>query len=465
MNAFLIKLIQDIRGSYWFVPSLMVVAAMILSAGTGVIDELFRGEWIEAVPWVSSARTEDMRAVLSTIAGSMMTVAGVTFSITIVAVSFASAQFGPRLIGNFMRDRGNQFTLGTYISTFVYCLMVLGMVEGSQAEAGGGAYALPRVSFMVALLLTLGSIAVLIYFINHVPETINISNITARVGGELCDAMTRLFPSELGEPVREAAAENLPVEEISAGLPTLPLPAGANGYIQAIDEGSLVGIAARTDVVLRLEVRPGDFVTPDKILLTAAPADRIDENCRAALRACFAVGRSRTSTQDTLFLLDELVEIIGRALSPGVCDPFTAINCIDWLESGLTVCIRRAEPKPVRRDRDGIPRIRAHPQTFELLLEAVFDKANQYIAPDRNAALHTMRMIAELGVRTDDETRRALLAAHAARLAAACESALPLAADRDLVRERFATVSGILARAPKDYGRRDGDGWLTPVPG
>lgn len=471
MNAALIKLIQDIRSSYWFIPTVMVLTAIFLSGVTGAIDETIGHDWMQHVPWVSAARSDDIRAVLSTIAGSMITVAGVTFSMTIVSVSNASSQFGPRLVGNFMRDRGNQVTLGTFIATFVYCLLILGMVEGPTGLTGSAARAnaLPRLSFTVALALAFGSIAVLIYFINHVPETLNIGNITARVGADLCAALNRLFPSRIGEGGRPDDGNDNGHDDGDTALVALRPPdsggaaivAAAVGYIQALDETSLIEVARQAGIVVHLEVRPGDFVTPEMLLLTAVPGARVDQACHDALLGCFAFGRERTPTQDALFLANELVEIMARALSPGVCDPFTAINCIDWLENGLGLCIGLAAPDAARRDGDGALRVVARPVTFAVVARTVFDKSLQYVAADRNAALHMMRMIAEVAVRTADADLRARLGGHAAELAAAGDRSLPHETQRQELRRRHAQVRTVLAQAPKDYGRRDADGWLA----
>ena len=224
------------------------------------------------------------------------------------------------------------------------------------------------------------------------------------------------------------------------------------------------GAQQRAGIVVRLEVRPGDFVAPGKLLLTAAPRDRADAACRDALLACFAVGRERTPTQDALFLASELVEIMARALSPGVCDPFTAINCIDWLENGLGLCIRRTPPAAARHDGDGALRIVARPVAFADVARAVFEMSLQYVAADRNAALHMMRMVAEVAVRTGDADLRGELAGHAADLAAAGETALPHETQRAELRRRHEQVRAVLAGAPAGYGRRDAGGWLAWPP-
>mgnify|MGYP003669102578 CR=1 FL=1 len=459
MNAILAKLYQDIRGSYWFVPALMVLGAIVLAAMAGRVDSVLHGGWVYDLPLIATVQEDDLRAVLATLAGSMITVAGVTFSMTVMSVTFASAQFGPRLVGNFMRDRGNQITLGTFIATFAYCTTILATV----GVAGENAVAtLPRVSFLIALLMGFGSVAVLIYFIHHVPETLNIGNITSSLGRELLGSIDSLFPVDIGE---RKDPEAPPPGGADTGAPPHRLDraaaiAGGDGYIQAIDGGSLMKIATRGDLSIDIECRPGFFSTEGKVLAHAWPAHRVDAATRTALRRCFALGSARTATQDTLFLVDELIEIVGRALSPGVCDPFTAMNCIDWLESALGKCADRDDPPGDRYDEAGVLRVRASPVTFEKLVDTVFAKSIQYVAADANAARHTMRMIADVAVATDRKDRRAVLAAHADALAGAADSALPLPAQRDEFRRIHKRVRLILETAPKGYGKRDAEGWL-----
>ncbi|MEO1135283.1 MAG: DUF2254 family protein, partial [Pseudomonadota bacterium] len=176
MHANLIKIIEDLRASYWFIPGCMTIAALFLSFFMQWLDAQYGAAWLRDYDWATATRTEGARSVLTVIAGSIIGVAGVTFSITIVAVSYASANFGPRLIGNFMRDRGNQLTLGTFIATFVYCLMILRTVRNAAAEDASQSFDafVPHLSILMALGLSLASIGVLIYFFHHVPETINV---------------------------------------------------------------------------------------------------------------------------------------------------------------------------------------------------------------------------------------------------------------------------------------------------
>lgn len=136
MRAHLSKYWEGLRSSYWFVPTLMMLAAIVLSFLTTAADAALGADWIENAGWFHPNTPEGARALLSAIGGSMITVAGVTFSITIAAVAYATSMLGPRLLNNFMRDVSNQITLGTFIATFLYCLLVLRTVHSGSPDQG-----------------------------------------------------------------------------------------------------------------------------------------------------------------------------------------------------------------------------------------------------------------------------------------------------------------------------------------
>lgn len=167
MRATLLRLGDHLQQSYWFLPSIMAVAAVLLAGGMIWLDSFVGSAWMDGFAWLYASRPSGARLVLSSVGGSMITVAGTVFSVTIAAVVYASGQYGPRLLSNFMSDRGNQVTLGTFIATFLYCLVVLRTVR--SPEESGGAGFVPNLALLVGVLLAVCSIAVLIFFIHHVP--------------------------------------------------------------------------------------------------------------------------------------------------------------------------------------------------------------------------------------------------------------------------------------------------------
>ncbi|MBA3525831.1 MAG: DUF2254 domain-containing protein, partial [Sphingomonas sp.] len=377
MRVRVFQLMYDLRASYWLVPAIMALLAIALGAVTVWLDAGPAAGIMDGLGWYQKAKPDGAHQVLSTIAGSMITVAGVVFSITIVAIAYAASQYGPRILTNFMTDRGNQVTLGTFIGTFVYCLVVLRTIRG-----GDEGQFVPQLAVMIGLFLALCSIAVLIYFIHHVPHSIHINTVLARIGKQLLDAVDKRFPEHIGDPLKDQQAVRGTPDERAAldGTETMEIASSANGYIEVVDDETLMETASRHGLVVRLHHRPGEFLLRGQGLVSAWPKQNVDEDTKRDLRQCYSIGNRRTPAQDMFFLVDELVEIAARALSTGVNDPYTAITCLDWLAAGAAEIGRRRIPSPRRVDKDGELRVIALPHSFDAFVERGFGRMRQYVA-------------------------------------------------------------------------------------
>jgi len=432
MNARLIKVWQDLQSSYYFIPGLMGLGACFLAFLSVHIDQTYGYQLSTKLGLFYAETAKGSEAILTTIAGSMMTVAAVAFSITMVAVTSAAGQYGPRLIGNFMRDRGNQITLGTFTSTFIYCLLILHASRTGQTAYEGSAEAfLPNFSLVVAMTLTLFSVSVMIYFIHHVPETLNVSNITAKVGRRLRQDVESLFPDEVGA-AHETEAD---VPELSDS-DSIFIRAKAEGYVQAVNEESIFELCKEHDAIVRFEARPGDFVTLGDPLLSVWKLPK-DTDAHKSFSNGFAMGRSRTAHQNVLFLADELVEILARALSPGVNDPFTAINCIHWFKSALKAFMRNTLPSPYRFDKSGSLRIIAKPVEFEDFVSVLCDQSRAYIASDRNTTFKMLEILQDLIAFTDNTDYRNTLQNQVRKLKDASNDQIKSGPDRADLQKAF----------------------------
>lgn len=462
MRVAIFNWLRELRATYWFIPSLMALLAMGLSFGAIALDTWLGDRWLADIPGLYLNQPDGARAVLSTIAGSMITVAGVTFSMTILTVSFAAGQMGPRLLSNFMRDRGNQVTLGMFIAAFIYCLLVLRVVrspnEGATVLQSDSF--VPHISIMLALVLALASVAVLIYFIHHVPESINVSQVIAKLGRQLDEMVEEQFPEKLGQSSTEDSSVEGGTEPAVLADDARPVLCDESGYIRALDEAELMRVSKRHDLTVRLEYRPGDFVSRGKPLLYAWPQESVTEAAADDLRTSFTVGAERTMHQNMYFLVDELVEIAARALSPGVNDPFTAMGCLDWLQSVLLTLAGREVPGSHRFDEEGHLRVIVHPIGFKAMAGRVFDQLLPYVSSDRNAALHTMQTIGEVAVEQPAGSKREVMLVHASRLRAAAMDNLQLAVDRDAVDQRYQELLTLTINASARQKFRDGQGWL-----
>lgn len=467
MRGRLLQFGENLRQSYWFLPSVMALAAVLLAGGMIWVDTYVGSAWMDGLLWLYASRPSGARQVLSSIGGSMITVAGTVFSVTIAAVVYASGQYGPRLLTNFMSDRGNQVTLGTFIATFLYCLIVLRTVRSPEESSSAGF--VPNLALLVAVLLAICSIAVLIFFIHHVPSKIHINSVIEDIGDRLLREIDERFPAFIGEgrPEGDDPADLALVPAtfrqdctFADGSDRQLIRAKRTGYIQVVDSDALMARARDDDLVLRLQYQPGDFVYAGRTLAEAWPAGRGGEETAAAIREAFSVGARRSALQDLRFLLDELVEIAARALSPGVNDPFTAITCLDWLSAALADVAHRRLPSRLRLDEDGALRVIAHPVTFDAIVDRSFGALVQYCGTDMLAALHFIRGLGEVSLDCDDPERVKTLGRYLDRLQMRAEGALD---GYNLAKVRARADELRRALAEPDYKRRlrDSTAWLA----
>ncbi len=357
---------DSLRSSYWFVPGLLCLGSIGLAVGMAIVDRrlnipgTFQGSW-----WLYGGDAQGARSVLSTIAGSIVTVTSVTFSITVAAFSLASQQYGPRLLRGFLRDLPNQIVLGVFVATFLYCLLVLRTVRSNFV---------PNLSITVGEALAIASVGVLIFFIHHVTVSIQAYSIVNNVGDELDAAIKRLYPQYLGEE-SPATQKQPPEDNVLRAHEVVTLQFG---YVTSIDESRLLHLAKMHDLLLRIASRPGAYAEPGAVLLRAYPAERVSAKTSNELRRAFTLGKQRTVTQDVAFGSHELAEIAVRALSPGINNPYTAMMVLDRLRTSLVIFAQRRIPSAVRRDDSGIERVITSPVHFETLLEAVIEPIRHY---------------------------------------------------------------------------------------
>ncbi|HVM22668.1 MAG TPA: DUF2254 domain-containing protein [Sphingomicrobium sp.] len=447
MQARIEEIISAIRSSYWFVPSVMTLAAIALAAFMVWLDVTLGHDWLDQhLGWYQSIKPSGARDVLSTIAGATLTVAGTAFSITIAAISFASGKFGPRLLTNFMGDRGNTFTLGTFVATFVYCLFVLRTVR--EGDEGGF---VPQLAVAMGMVLALCSVAMLIYFIHHVPRAIHINNVIAGIGRQLIDGIDKRFPKPIGKPASEEDAGRAP--PIPPGPPAT-VTATTAGYIQAIEEEHLLGVAEQHELLVRLDHRPGDFIASGRPLMSAWPKESVSDAVCDDLRNAFVTGNERTPHHDLNFLIMELVEISGRALSSGVSDPVTAVTCMDWLGAALGELAGREMPVPYRAGKDGKTRVIALPDHFANFVDKSFGALRQYLSRDAIATQHALRTMGLVAAECPAAGQLRSLDAERQRLVDLARTELDPAA-RDSVEQINAQLCRLLAAGPGRIDKRD----------
>ena len=360
---------EALRTNLWVVPMIEVVAAVALYAGTHVIDRAAFEHRLTLPTWMIFGSADAARQILTTLAAAVITVVGVVFSITIVTLTLASTQFGPRMLRNFIRDRGTQLTLGTFVATFVYATLVLisigperwhehvrpASVDQHIGGAGGG----------------VDGCADLFHSSHRDLDPASTRDRQHRAGSVARDRK-RVRSRHGGGRDGPSVAELF--RRMGDGGEAVPAP--TSGYLQFIRHDSLTALAAEKGAVIRLHQRPGQFVVRDYPMATVWPADAADA-FRRALRRAHVCGPTRTLAQDLSFAVDQLVEIALRALSPAVNDTFTALTCVDWLGESLTNVTMNWQPRRVLRDGHGYVRVITADVQYSSLVERAFEKIRQ----------------------------------------------------------------------------------------
>lgn len=420
-----------LRTSFWFVPTLMVIAVCFLDAALPWLERAdlpWMAEWLDEIgPGVP----ENARSLLATVAGSMITVSGVTFSVVMVALSIASSQFGPRLMVNFIRDRGNQVVLGCFVATFIYSLLALRRIGGDGTHV-------PHLTVAAAVVLTFVSVGVLIYFFHHVAVSIQAGYVVAQASHQLNREIADYGPPEEGR--RDDDDEMTERRFAELGDRSMRVESRHTGYVAEIDARTLVEIAEANGLVVRATVGESDFVAAGESLAEAAPAGNVDDDCAGRLRTAFVVVSQRGTGRGVELAVDRLVEIAIRALSPSINDPFTAATCIDHLAAGLAQLAECGAPSRVYRDDDGEVRVLLHLPTIPELVERAFQQIRVYGAGDPTIVRRLLEAIALVAARTDDPDFRNALGDQAESVVEAARKKL---ADEDEVREAEELFKGV----------------------
>lgn len=423
---------DSLRTTLWLVPAVLVAGVIVLFLATYAIDRAADSGRIGVPSWVEAAASPDAgRQILIAIAAAVITVIGVVFSITILALTLASQQFGPRMLRNFVRDLGTQLTLGFFVATFVYAILALGSIRTTFV---------PHVSITVALTLVLGDLVVLIYFIHHIAKSIQLPEVIASIARDLTEAIDSEYFRADGETVSPVpAASGTPsLPDLLARLDHegVPVQATVSGYLQFVGRDELVAIASNADGVIRLSHRAGHFVFAGSPLATVWPGSAA-ALVAGGLASAHITGAQRTLLQDPIFAIDQLVEIAIRALSPAVNDTFSAMTCIDWLSDGLTRVAARGSTEGLYLDRRGQVRLIAPKPDFAQMVNRSFDKIRQAGRSMPAVAIRLMERFGRvLAYTTTLEQRQALLR-QADMVMRASEEAIPEPNDVAEVRARY----------------------------
>ena len=379
---------HNLRSSLWALPLLMVLGAAA-AAILAVHLPVRQGD--DPVWFLYSGDAEEAPQFLSNLVTAMITMATLVVSITMVVLTLAAQQLGPRLIRSFMADRRTQVTLGLFVSTVIYLLLVLRSAYGSFEKVPNLAVTLGTVLVLLCLVALLG-------FVHHLARSIIADNTIDRVGESLDADIARLLPDTKSEQAK--TPDRRPSENGA------PLEIHKSGYVQTVDYNGLVEIARDAGGVIELAFKPGRHLIEGTTFAWIEPASADDVHEK--IEDCLFLGGERASIQDIETSIRQLVEVALRALSASISDPFTANAVIDRLTTSLAKIMKRGMPQWVWTDEDDNVRLLAPRSTFADIVQEAFRQIRQH-SQDQPAVL--IRLVENIGqlLPLADKAQRAVL--------------------------------------------------------
>jgi uncharacterized membrane protein len=344
---------EAIRGGIWLLPTLFAVGAVVLAIVLSVLVPrlaLPLGGIIPSGPAVA-------RSLLSSIITAMISFTALVFSITVVAVQLASAQFSPRVLRTFLQDRVTQLTLGTFVSTFLFAMVVLATLPQPGERV-------PQLSLVVAMALVLASIGVFLHYLHHITTILHVSSVIAAIGAQTRGTIDRLIPASAApEPGRPTGPV---VRSITAETP---------GVVSDIDLERLAGLARQRRCAISAVAVPGDYVFEGARLLDVHQVDATPPGPLQPgdVHRAVSIGVERTPDRDLGFGFRQLADIAERALAPSVNDLTTAVRAVQEMHDLLRRLAVRPHRARVARDEDGTVRVWQEQPTFGSLLALAID--------------------------------------------------------------------------------------------
>ncbi len=400
---------QNTKTSLWFLPTALGLLAVILSYGVPTIDTHLPRQIAAHRGWLFYGSPDAARTLISTLAGSLITVISLLFSITILTMQQASTQFTSRVLRNFTDDRGVQWVLGSYVATFVYCILILRRV---RSASGGVSNFVPVLSITLAILLAVVCVALLVYYVHHIATLLQSATVIERVHRTLFSIVEERFPEQTRDEDEPAESRSdiraTDIRRLSADQDAFKVHSESFGFLRSINEDAILRQLPGGSVGI-IDIAPGQYVPTDMVLLKVS--ESIDDaDCIKKIRSAFILDRQRTLPDDVLFGVRQLVDIALRALSPAVNDPTTAEHVIATLSNVLIELGGRSFPSAVERrsddDESSSTVVWIRRPDFSDFVESSFAQIRRAARNDVDVTMHLLHALRSIAGRVGDERAR-----------------------------------------------------------
>jgi len=427
---------MELKATFWFVPVFILLLAVVLSIGLVSLDSNLSISHEGWVRFFLVNSPDSARSILSTISGAMIGVAGTVFSVTLVALTLASSQFGPRLIKNFMYVRLNQIVLGSYVSTYLYCLLVLNALRDTD-----GYSFVPSISILFAIIAAVANIILLIVFIHQIAVSIQADRVISDISSLISKQVEILFPESIGDKIEDKEEQNSDYDDLKSKYrEQISVKSTQSGYLQYIDDGMLIDILTKNDSLFEIYIRPGSFLVKNGEFGVLYSKTKWESEKLTSLLNQFVIGKVKTAQQDLEFSIHQMVEMAARALSPGVNDPYTAIACIDNLTATLCYLAEAKFPSKYRVDKEGNLRVIADVIDFEGVLDAAFNQIRQFSVGSTAVIIRLMDALITILNFTTRESHNQAVIKHAEMVLSLGESTIDEKNDLDDLKKRAAKI-------------------------
>ena len=407
--------LQQIKSSFWFLPLCITLGGVLTALFFLYLDYNIEFKDIDLLAMLFPENAESARNVLSVIAGAMIGIAGTVFSITLVVLTLAASQYGPRLLRNFMFVTLNQVVLGLYIATFLYALIILNAVEGTENYQF-----VPKLSVLFALILSFSGLIFLIIFIHRVSMSIQPSTIITDLRKELEENISRIYPKSAGQDALFFSAENIEGVKKSYQYHK-SIKNNKSGYIEYVDIDKILALASKKNVFFEILCKPGMYQVYNEVIAHVY-FNKIDADESLDISKYFHIEQKKTVFQDTEFAIHQMVEVACKALSPGINDPYTAINCIDNLTSVMCSATKLDFPSSFRVNQEGELKLMTRSNDFEGFMNAAFNQIRQFGLASPSVVIKLMECYTTISKFAHTEEQHSAIKNHADRLLESAQS-------------------------------------------
>lgn len=426
-------LIEQLRQSFWVFPALCVLAAVAAAVALPSLDHTI------TLPdaLVSTSDADTARSTLQLIATVAVSVAGVSFSVMVVALVLASQQLSPRVLRNFQRHPLNQAVLGVFLATAAFSLYVLAAVGDDQEKP------IPELSIAMAMVLAATSLVLFVVFLHHAVRSLNASAVIRRIAQDGHQAVEGPYPAGAGEAPEDEDAANTRFRERTSILKRVDVRAPRAGYLTSVEARDIVNAATESDGQVEQHVVVGRFAVTGKLLATVWAPDEQAASLGRKVCDSFILDEERMVDDDLAFPLRQLTDVALKGLSPGINDPTTAENAMDSVADTL---VRVGLEPPIcqlRVDQSGTPRLLAANLSFDELVQLGFEQVRRDGVNRPSFAVRLLELLADLRENGGEVAARSSGISRQAKLIRDAASALAdVKADALVVEDSYERLHG-----------------------